>query len=346
MNAEHTRKREPGWPSGHPRIKLGLVCTSGGHFEQMQNLSDFYGAYPHFWITSRNEQTEHSLIGEKRYFVRLAHFKEPWTYLSQIPACLRAFVRERPTHLISTGSGRVAFFPFLLSVVSGTKFIHIETFSHVHSLTKLGRFLVRLKHPIYSQWRSAVKPVIGYIGPIMKSASSSETGPKTADHVFVTLGTRTEPFPRLIRAVETLVQEGVITERVIVQAGHTKYESNLMEIFGYRPPAEIDGLVRNASYVITQESAGIGTKCLKYRTKMIVMPRDYSFGELPAKSDMNEDLHFRLRELGFASVVENTDDLKQAILQLDGLNIGFRFDNSLAVAKLRELVEDSPGRSR
>ena len=40
------------------KIKIALVCTTGGHFEQMTNLSDFYNRYDHFWITNENKQTK------------------------------------------------------------------------------------------------------------------------------------------------------------------------------------------------------------------------------------------------------------------------------------------------
>ena len=114
--------------------------------------------------------------------------------------------------------------------------------------------------------------------------------------------------------------------------------SDLMELFSFRPPADINDLIQDASYVITQESAGIGTKCLRCGTRLIVMPRDYSHGELPAKSDMAEDLHYRLQELGLAFVVANVDELRTAIRNVDKLKVGFSFDNTHAIAKLRELV--------
>ena len=338
---DDARKRRKHRNADPLKIKLALVCTSGGHFEQMQNLSEFYSNYSHFWITSKNTQTAASLGGERKYYLKIAHFKQPWTYLYQLPQCLRIFIKERPTHLLSTGSGRVVFLPFLLSIIFRSKFIHIETFSHVNRLTKLGRLLSKMRYPILSQWRSSDNANVVYIGPIMKKETPSEARQKGKNLVFVTLGTRTEAFPRLIAAVESLIREGVIKEHVVVQAGHTKYESGQMEIFSYRPPTAIDDLIRNASYVITQESAGIGTKCLKYNTRMIVMPRDYSHGELPAKSDMNEDLHYRLQEFGLAFVVADVEELRAAIRNLDKLKVGFIFDNSLAVAKLKELVENS-----
>ena len=161
------------------------------------------------------------------------------------------------------------------------------------------------------------------------------------EHIFVTLGTRTEQFIRLIKAVEELVLMGKIKEKVIVQAGHTKYHSKRLEIFDFCTPDEIDELIVNAKFVVTQESAGIGTKCLKAYTKFIVMPRDYQYGELPAQSDMNEDLHLKLQQLGFAKVVNNKEELLEAVENIDKIKTGFQFDNSLAVSTLNQVMEEA-----
>jgi UDP-N-acetylglucosamine transferase subunit ALG13 len=322
-----------------PKIKLALVCTAGGHLEQMLNLSQLYDQYSHFWITMANPLTESCLREEKRYFIKLAHFKKPWTYFCQFPKGIWIFAKERPTHVISTGSGRIVFIPFLLSLIFRAKFIHIETFSHVNNLTMFGRFLSRIGYPILTQWQSLARTNAVYIGPVIRNESALESRGEKTDLVFVTLGTRTEPFPRIIRAVETLIMEGILTRPVVVQSGHTKYESKSMEIFDFCAPPVIDDLIRNAAFVITQESAGIGTKCLKHDTRMIIMPRQYVYGELPAKSDMNEDLHIRLQELGFAFVVNDTEELRAAILNIDKLRVGFPFENSLAISELRKLVE-------
>ena len=131
--------------------------------------------------------------------------------------------------------------------------------------------------------------------------------------------------PRLIKGVEDLVKKGVIKEKVIIQAGHTKYRSDCAEVFDFCRPEKIDELILNAKYVITQESAGIGTQCLKYNTKFVVMPRDYQYGELPTKSDMKEDLQDRLEELGYTKVVRNTRELEKAIVNIDKLKTGFEF---------------------
>ena len=270
------------------RVKLALICTIGGHFEQMYNLKKAYSQYDHFWITNRNKQTESVLSAEKKYFVKMAHFKKPFLYIRQLPEIIKIFRNEKPTHIISTGSGRTAFIPFVLAKLSGIKFIHVDTFSHVKGLSKFGLFLNKLNHKIYVQWNKPDFKNTVYIGPVFEN----EGIPKAlkSETVFVTVETRSEQFTRLLDIIERLITEGIIKEKVIVQAGHTKYKSNKMEIFDFCTPDEIDSFLKTSKYVVTQESAGIATKCLKSRTRFLVCPRDYKFKELPAESDMKEKI--------------------------------------------------------
>lgn len=320
------------------KINLALVCTIGGHFEQLANLSGFYHRYNHFWITNRNKQTLSKLVNKKSYFVSLAHYKKPWTYLYQLPFFTKVFAEEKPTHILCTGSGRTAFVPFIIATVLRIKFIYIDTFSRVHGYSKFGSFLLKIGHHIFSQWEDLENDKVIYIGPVFERLEHVSKK-QNSNHIFVTLGTREEAFTRLIKAVEDLVRKGAIKEKVIAQAGHTRYNSNYLEIFDFCSPIKIDELITNAKYVITQESAGIGTKCLNHNTKFLVMPRSYEYGELPAKSDMNEDLHVKLEQMGYTKVVNNSLELEAAITKIDNLRTGFHFDNTLAIQTLTQLME-------
>jgi len=320
------------------KVNIALVCTRGGHFDQMTNLSDFYSRYNHFWITNKNKQTESELRRERTYFIEMGHFKKPWTYLNQLTPVLKIFAREKPTHMVSTGSGRTAFIPFLLSRILKVKIIYIDTFSRVHGRSKFGTFLVKTRSKVYTQWQDGKEKNAIYIGPVFKQRENNRRGDK-GDYIFVTVGTRDEPFTRLISGVEELITKGIIKEKVLVQAGHTKYRSKYSEVFDFCSPEKVDEIIRNARYVITQESAGIGTQCLKHRTRFIVMPREYQYGELPTKSDMKEDLHYKLEELGYTKVVRNTEELEKAVWGIGNLKIGYEFNNSLAISILHRAME-------
>jgi UDP-N-acetylglucosamine transferase subunit ALG13 len=304
----------------------------------MTNLAEFYGGYNHFWITNRNMQTENQFKTERMYYIEKANFKKPWTYLPLIAPVVKIFARERPTHVLSTGAGVAGFVPFLVARLLNVKFIHIDTFSRVHGHSKFGTFLLKTGNKIYTQWEDPQNDRAIYIGPIFKQQENSNKS-DDSKYIFVTVGTRPDPFTRLLKGVEDLARKGTIKEKVIMQAGHTEFSSDCLEVFNFCTPEKINEFVLNARYVITQESAGIGTLCLKYRTRFIVMPRDYQYGELPTKSDMNEDLHHKLEELGYTRVVRNTAELEKAIQNIDQLKVGFKFDNTRAVQTLTNIIE-------
>ena len=49
--------------------------------------------------------------------------------------------------------------------------------------------------------------------------------------IFVALGTQDKSFTRLLETIERQIEMGNIKDKVIVQAGYTKFISDKMEIF-------------------------------------------------------------------------------------------------------------------
>ncbi len=325
---------------GSEQIKIALICATGGHFEQMTNLSDFYDQYDHFWITNRNKQTKELLSHERAYYIEMAHFKKPWTYLRQVVPVLKVFANEKPTHVVSTGSGRTAFVPFLLSRLLGKKIVCIETYSRVNARSMFATFVLKSGCKVYTQWEDLRNKNAIYIGPILKRQEEF-TKPKNSNYVFVSVGTREEPFLRLLQGIEDLVKRGIIKEKVIIQAGHTKYTSSYVEVFDFCSPAKIAELILNAKYVINQASAGIGTLCLRYETRFIVMPREYQYCELPTSRDMEEDLHHQLEKLGYTKIVRTISELERAVQNIEDLKVGFSFDNSRAISTLHKVMQEA-----
>ena len=74
--------------------------------------------------------------------------------------------------------------------------------------------------------------------------------------IFVTLGTQDKDFSRLLEAVDNEIEKGNIKEKVIVQAGYTKYESKNMEILDLVTQDEFDKIMNKCSLIITHGGAG------------------------------------------------------------------------------------------
>ena len=97
--------------------------------------------------------------------------------------------------------------------------------------------------------------------------------------IFVTVGTQDKPFIRLIKAVEKAVQDGKITDRVIVQAGNTKYESEVLNVLNYVPFEEFNNYIEKADIIITHGGVGSILNALKLKKKIVAVPRLSKYGE-------------------------------------------------------------------
>jgi len=91
--------------------------------------------------------------------------------------------------------------------------------------------------------------------------------------ILVTLGTQDKDFSRLLRAVEREIKNENIHDKVVVQAGHTKYSSKYMEVFDFVSADELDDLVKKADIVITHGGVGSITTAIKYKKKIIAAAR-------------------------------------------------------------------------
>ena len=74
--------------------------------------------------------------------------------------------------------------------------------------------------------------------------------------IFVSLGTQDKDFSRLLKAIDREIEKGNIKEKVIVQAGYTKYSSDNMEIIDLLPTDEFEKLIEESSLVITHGGVG------------------------------------------------------------------------------------------
>ena len=91
--------------------------------------------------------------------------------------------------------------------------------------------------------------------------------------IFVTLGTQDKSFDRLLKAIDKEIKTGTIKDKVIVQAGYTKYESKNMEIFDLVDSEEFDKLVDKCDLLITHAGVGSILSAVKKGKKVICVPR-------------------------------------------------------------------------
>ncbi len=91
--------------------------------------------------------------------------------------------------------------------------------------------------------------------------------------ILVTLGTQDKTFERLLKAIDKQIQKGNIKDKVVVQSGFTKYESDNMEIFDLIPMKTFDKLIDEADLIITHGGVGSILSAIRKNKKVIAIPR-------------------------------------------------------------------------
>lgn len=89
--------------------------------------------------------------------------------------------------------------------------------------------------------------------------------------ILVTLGTQDKSFERLLKAIDKEIEKGNIKDKVLVQAGYTKYKSDNMEIFKSVSNDRLEELMDEASLIITHGGVGSILTALKHHKKVIYL---------------------------------------------------------------------------
>ena len=97
--------------------------------------------------------------------------------------------------------------------------------------------------------------------------------------ILITLGTQDKQFTRLLDMVQKEIDKGNIKDRVVVQAGHTKYDSKDMEIFDLIDREKFSELISKCDILITHGGVGSIINGLQNNKKVIVVPRLAKYDE-------------------------------------------------------------------
>ena len=97
--------------------------------------------------------------------------------------------------------------------------------------------------------------------------------------ILVLLGTQNNSFHRLLEEIEKNIKDGTIKEKVIVQAGYTKFQSQYMEIFDLIPKEQLEQYQSQADLIITHGGVGSIITSIRKRKKVIAVPRKHEFEE-------------------------------------------------------------------
>ncbi len=157
--------------------------------------------------------------------------------------------------------------------------------------------------------------------------------------ILVTLGTQDKKFTRLLEEIDKLIQEKVINDEVIVQAGYSSdYQSSNMKIFDLINKEDFDKLISECDYLITHGGVGAILTGLKYNKKIIAIPRLKKYKE--HVNDHQLQIINNFQEEGYIIGSMDVKDLKDAVLKIKNFRPKeFKSNKDKALKTIKELID-------
>ncbi|MBQ6840656.1 MAG: hypothetical protein IJO63_00875 [Bacilli bacterium] len=132
--------------------------------------------------------------------------------------------------------------------------------------------------------------------------------------VFVTLGSQDKQFLRLVKEVDKLVKEKVITDEVIVQAGVTKLDTNRIKILDYIDVSDFQKYMNESDYIIAHGGVGSILDAMKLGKKIIAVPREAKYDEIA--NDHQKQIIAEFAKKRYIIGCKDVKDLRNAILKV------------------------------
>lgn len=97
--------------------------------------------------------------------------------------------------------------------------------------------------------------------------------------IFVTVGTHEQPFNRLIREIDYLKKDNIISDEVFIQLGYSDYQPEYCAFKKLISFEEMNYYINNSDIIITHGGPATFMKVLSEGKVPIVVPRQQKFSE-------------------------------------------------------------------
>jgi beta-1,4-N-acetylglucosaminyltransferase len=131
-------------------MKIGLVCSHGGHLTEMLELVEAFNGHELFFVTYNSTRAT-ELAQRYRTYTLDNIGVSPRKLMESLPVAWRILRRERPAALVSTGS-EIALPFFALAKVLRMRTVFVEGLFRVQTTSRTGRLLYPLADAFFVQW--------------------------------------------------------------------------------------------------------------------------------------------------------------------------------------------------
>ena len=133
--------------------------------------------------------------------------------------------------------------------------------------------------------------------------------------IFVTVGTQKFLFDRLLKDIDELLEENVIKDEVVCQAGYSNYVPKNYQIIKFLNNQEYEDIIAKCDFMITHGGVGSILHGLNRSKKIIAYPRVKLYGE--HVDDHQLEIVAKYTELGYILSCNDKTSLTECLQNIE-----------------------------
>ncbi|MBN2244301.1 MAG: UDP-N-acetylglucosamine--LPS N-acetylglucosamine transferase [Candidatus Aminicenantes bacterium] len=137
-------------------MKIGLICSPGGHFYEMARLKSAWQGHDSFWVTIQSIDTDSLLAHERVYYAHAPTTRNLINLIKNLFLAAGIMRKENPDVIISTG-GPICIPFFFFSRLFRIKCIYIESLTRCNNLSWTGKLVYPVASIFLVQWAELVE---------------------------------------------------------------------------------------------------------------------------------------------------------------------------------------------
>ena len=142
--------------------KVLFISSTGGHLNELLQLSKLFEKYDYHIITEKDKSTEQlkEKYGDKisylPYGTRKKIFRYIFIYMWLCIKTIYFYIKIKPQYIVTTGTHTAGPMCYL-GKIFGTKIIYIETFANRNRKTATGKLIYPIADLFIVQWEEMLK---------------------------------------------------------------------------------------------------------------------------------------------------------------------------------------------
>jgi beta-1,4-N-acetylglucosaminyltransferase len=137
-------------------MKVLLVCSPGGHLQQMLALKPAWGDMDRAWVTLSGADVGYLLADEMVTLGNGPTNRSIWRLISNIGLAWQLLRSDRPDAILSTGAGLAVPF-FLIGKLLRIRLVYVESVTRIETISLSGKLVYRLADRFFVQWPQAAE---------------------------------------------------------------------------------------------------------------------------------------------------------------------------------------------